>query len=168
MFVRSGFPFNYDADAVSEATGLRCEDPSRAQQSAAEEADINTIVRRFNLTGQLPQSVQVPTYSDFEGVFDFQSAMNIVRQATEAFMEFPADVRARFHNSEQEFLQFVEDPANYDEAVRLGIANPPTPPLPTPAATPLAPEAPVTSGSVPGAVSPSPGAASAPKPSSPT
>ena len=51
-FVRS--PYNYDMSAVSDETGLCCEDESLAIQSAKEDADINTIVRRFGLTGELP------------------------------------------------------------------------------------------------------------------
>jgi hypothetical protein len=33
-------------------------------------------------------------------------------------------VRARFNNSPQEFLEFFADPANSDEAIRLGLAVP--------------------------------------------
>ena len=79
VFLRT--PYNYDVDAVSVASGLKCEDATRTQQQFAEEADINTIVERFNLTGQLPQDVRPPQYADFEGVFDFKSAMNAIRAA---------------------------------------------------------------------------------------
>ena len=37
---------NYDMGAVSDETGLRCEDASLTKQSFAEECDINTIVRK--------------------------------------------------------------------------------------------------------------------------
>jgi hypothetical protein len=50
--------------------------------------------------------------------------MNVVRQADENFMRMDAKVRARFHNSPQEFLEFFADPANSEEAVRLGLALP--------------------------------------------
>ncbi len=39
-------------------------------------------------------------------------------------MRMDAKIRARFHNSPQEFLEFFADPANADEAVRLGLAVP--------------------------------------------
>lgn len=118
-FVRS--EFNYDMHAASKESGLDCRDVSLAKQSFAEEADINTIVRRFHLTGELPQGLAVPTYQDFEGVFDFQSAMNVVRAASEAFMAMPADIRSRFENSEQKFYNFVLDEGNREEAERLGL-----------------------------------------------
>ena len=61
---------------------------------------------------------------DFEGVFDYQSAMNLVRAADESFMRMDGKVRLRFNNSPQEFLEFFADPANEQEAIRLGLAIP--------------------------------------------
>lgn len=109
-------------EVMSSSTGLQCLDSSLTQQQFKEESDINTIVDRFMKTGHLPDPVSMPQYVDYEGVFDFQSAMNVVRQADENFMRMDAKVRARFHNSPQEFLEFFADPANFDEAVRLGLA----------------------------------------------
>ena len=140
-FVRSAF--NYDRDVASDESGLKCEDPSKTQQSAAEECDINTIVRRFGLTGLLPQNVRVPTYGDFSGIFDYQSAMNVIRDADVAFKSMPADVRARFHNSADEFVDFVADEGNREEAIKLGLVVPPVLSLED------APEAPAASQDVP-------------------
>lgn len=114
-------PFNYDRDSASFDDGLFCEDCSLAQQSALEESDINTIVRRFGLTGELPSGVRAPTYEDFTGVVDFHTAMNAVAQAHEAFDLMPASIRARFDNDPGLFVDFCSDPANYDEAERLGL-----------------------------------------------
>lgn len=136
--------FNYNRDLVSQATGLQCLDESKAQQSAAEETDINTIVNRFLRTGEMPRDLRAPTYGDFDEVFDFQTAMNAVRQANESFMSMPAQLRARFHNSPQEFLEFTNNAENYDEAVKLGIVVPRTQEAtPTPPATPEVPTPPV-------------------------
>lgn len=109
-------------EKLSLATALECLDASLTQQQFKEESDINNIVDRFMKTGHLPDPVSMPQYVDYEGVFDFQSAMNVVRQADENFMRMDAKVRARFHNSPQEFLEFFADPNNRDEAVRLGLA----------------------------------------------
>ena len=111
-------------DDRSLETGLKCLDDSLTQQQFRDESDINNIVDRFMKTGHLPDPVSMPQYVDYEGVFDFQSAMNVVRQADENFMRMDAKVRARFHNSPQEFLDFFADPANSEEAVRLGLALP--------------------------------------------
>jgi len=119
VFVRN--PYNYDMDKVSEETGLLCLDESKTKQAFAEECDINTIVRRFNLTGQLPDNVRAPMYGDFEQVFDFHSAMNAVAAAGEAFDMMPADVRARFANDPAAFVDFCSNPDNRAEAIKLGL-----------------------------------------------
>ncbi|WNK13295.1 MAG: internal scaffolding protein [Microvirus sp.] len=125
-FVRS--PYNYDMQAASDESGLKCLDPSMAQQQFLEESDINTIVERFGLNGELPEVVRVPQYGDFTQVKDFQSALNAVREAEASFMELPARVRARFENDPQQLLEFVADGRNLVEARELGLV----PPAPVP------------------------------------
>lgn len=119
IFIRS--QFNYDTDMVSEETGLECKDPSLAQQHQKEEADINTIVRRFGLTGELPENIRMPQYGDFLGITDYQSALNAVQAANESFAELTAEVRAHFNNDPEQFVSFCLDERNYDEAVKLGL-----------------------------------------------
>jgi len=122
IFLRT--PYNYDTNQVSDETGLSCPDASLTQQQFKEEADINTIVDRFLRSGVLPTPVNMPQYVDFEGVFDYQTAMNTIRAADENFMRLDARVRARFNNSPQEFLEFFANPDNTEEAIRLGLAVP--------------------------------------------
>lgn len=133
IFLRT--PYNYDMAKASDETGLSCDDPSLTQQQFADESDINNIVDRFMKTGHLPTPSSMPQFADYEGIFDFQSAMNVVRQADENFMRMDAKVRARFHNSPQEFLEFFANPDNAEEAVRLGLAVPPAKPKDVPPST---------------------------------
>jgi len=120
VFVRS--EFNYDMMKASDASGLSCAgDPGVTKQSFVEECDINTIVRRFLKTGELPDPVRMPTYGDFTSVFDFHSAMNAVAQARESFEELPAEVRARFHNDPGEFVDFCSKEENLEEARKIGL-----------------------------------------------
>lgn len=116
--------FNMNQNEISDATGLACADESMAIQSAEEESNINTIVRRFGLTGELPNNLRMPQSGDFTGLPDFHAAMNLVRQAQEEFVRVPAEIRARFNNDPARFMAFVEDDANYDEALKLGLVNP--------------------------------------------
>ncbi|AXH74136.1 MAG: internal scaffolding protein [Microviridae sp.] len=137
-----------DFDAESVRTGLLCEDVSMAKQSFKEECDVNTIVRRFGLTGQLPENVRMPTYQDFEGPFDFQGAMNAIVAARESFQAVPADVRYRFHNDPEEFVAFCSDRANLEEARKMGLVPPEElkvepKPLKVEVVTPVAPVEPV-------------------------
>lgn len=121
-FLRSAY--NYDVDAASAEVGLTCDDPSLAIQSAEEESNINTIVRRFGLTGELPSDVKMPQTGDFTNIPDFHTAMNMVRKTQEEFLRVPADVRARFGNDPQAFMNFVEDDNNREEARRMGLLKP--------------------------------------------
>lgn len=126
-FVRSAH--NYDMSSVSEETGLECRDPSLTVQSERDEADINVLVKRFGITGVMPQNVRVPRYEDFEGVFDFQSAMNAARSAQESFNMMPADIRSRFGNDPQAFYEYCtaqEDGKlkNLAEMRKMGLAVP--------------------------------------------
>lgn len=123
-----------EADVVSVATGLECKDPSLTVQSQSEDADINVLVRRFGLTGQIPVNLAVPMEEDFLDIFDYQSAQNALVAADRAFMSIPAEIRARFNNSAHELIQFCSNPANADELRKLGLANalPPVVPVPVP------------------------------------
>lgn len=111
----------YDADQASLDSGLKCEDASLAQQQFKDECDINTILERFGVTGELPSARAVPQYFDATQITDYHTAMNQVVAAQAAFMELPAKVRARFENSPEQFIAFVEDESNREEAVRLGL-----------------------------------------------
>lgn len=126
IFVRSAL--NYDFDEASKESALSMVDPETGeldkgftQQEFKEECDINEIVRRFGLTGQLPENVRVPVSGDFTGITDYASAMLAVRSAEESFMELPASLRARFENDPQRLMEFVADDKNYDEAKKLGL-----------------------------------------------
>lgn len=120
VFIRD--PYNYNRDEASRDSGLFCEaESSMTQQSFKEECDINTIVRNFGLTGEMPSTLKTPMQGDFTEVTDFQSAMNLLLDAEAAFMQIPADVRAQFKNDPQEFLDFVSDPANLEKAKEMGF-----------------------------------------------
>lgn len=133
-FFRTGY--NYDVDKASHDAGDYNDEISLTKQSFRDEVDINEIVRRFGLTGQLPGADnRVPEYGDFVDIPDYQTALNAVIEAESAFMALPALVRKRFANSPQALLDFVADPGNYDEALRLGLAvKRPEPVAPTPTA----------------------------------
>lgn len=124
MFIRSAY--NYDADDVSRETGVACDpDEGMTMQGFREECDINTIVTRFGLTGEIPGDFRMPVSGDFTGVSDFHSAMNLVRAAEEAFMTVPADIRARFAHDPAALMAFLDDDSNRAEALKLGLLQPP-------------------------------------------
>lgn len=126
VFVRS--PYNYDGDAVSDMTGLSCPDKSLAQQQFRDETNINSIVRKFGVTGQVPGAPSPAQYGDFSGVHDYHSAMLQIMAAEAAFDALPATLRQRFDNDPQSFLDFVSNDDNRSEAIELGLVPPPVRP----------------------------------------
>jgi len=121
VLVRSAFA--YDGDAVSDACGLECREPTLAVQSGKEEADINTLVRRFGLTGEFPKHLRIPMQGDFTGLATFHDALNKVRQAEEEFLRLPGEMRARFDHDPGKLIAFCSDKANRAEAVKLGLLD---------------------------------------------
>lgn len=119
--------FNYDPDAASEITGLITPEETRTQQQFQEESDINVLVRRFRITGQLPENVRMPTYADFGEIYDFHSAANAIAEANEAFHAMPADIRKRFGNDPAEFVAFCSNENNRKEAEAMGLVPAPIP-----------------------------------------
>lgn len=91
------------------------------KQSFAAECDINTIMSRYQSTGEMPVINQVaPQYLDLDQT-DFQEAMQLVAGAQSLFAELPSAIRNRFKNDPGEFLAFTSDPANRAEMHSLGM-----------------------------------------------
>lgn len=110
-------------EEISLHTGLDTGDVTPTVQSEKDNCDINVIVRRFNVTGQLPV-VRLPQYGDFTGLTDYHSAMNAIAEANSAFMALPSSVRSKFMNDPGRFVEFASDPKNLDALREMGLANP--------------------------------------------
>lgn len=98
--------------------------PSQTKQEFARECDANYIVARYATTGILPATRFTPDraiFADVSKVGDFASEMQRVVEAQSAFDALPAELRARFANDPARLIAFVQDDANYDEAVKLGL-----------------------------------------------
>lgn len=117
-------PFTLDADDHSFQSGLSCPEPTLTVQADAAAADINNIVKQFGLTGQLPYGNQVPEYADFSDMpMDYHSALNFINDATEQFMEFPANVRSAFDNDPGNFLDVLNDPSKRSILEDVGLVS---------------------------------------------
>lgn len=119
--------------------------PSLTRQEFAEESDINHIIDQYRTNGILPDTREEGVYADFTDplLTNFQEAQNIVVGAREAFERLPAKLRERFHNDAASLIDFVQNPDNQEEAIRLGILRAPepvaTPPAVAPAPVPTEP-----------------------------
>ena len=115
--------YNYDHDAASNASGLVCEEPTRAQQHHKDECDINVILERFGKTGMMPVNAISGTYGDFSGVHDYHTALNAIIASESEFAALPAQIRNRFQNDPSNLIEFLDNPKNKAEAESLGLVN---------------------------------------------
>lgn len=125
----------FTGELLDHKTGELVRPPARTKQQFVAQCDINNIVKQFTRTGQfthLAANAAKGTYTDLPDPIDFQDSMNLVIQAEQAFASLTAKVRNRFSNSPAEFLAFMADSANQEEAIKLGLAKdtrpPPAPP----------------------------------------
>lgn len=113
-------------ELVNHRTGEVFTPPSMTKQSHVAECDINNILKQYKLTGivrHISAKAEQGTYADLPDNIDFQESLNVVKRSEAAFATLPAAVRSRFNNDPAQFLEFMADPANQDEAIKLGLAT---------------------------------------------
>ena len=98
----------------SSATG-------RTRQAHKTECDINHILERFRKTGAIEHANNHAGTYGFAPSESFTEAMNLVTRAQNMFNELPADIRKKFGNSPENFLDFAQDPDNHEEMAELGL-----------------------------------------------
>lgn len=103
-------------------------EPSMTKQSFTEECNINNIIKKFQNTGQITHlNPHTPQYG-YAPVNDFRESMEIVLLANQQFQELPSNIRRRFGNSAEQFLEFAQNPENHSQLVEMGLATKRQPP----------------------------------------
>lgn len=101
-------------------------EPTLTQQQFKDDCDINNIVAKFSNTGEFKHlTKKTGVYADFSEIRDYQEMLETVKYGQEAFASLPAKTRARFANNPGELLSFIQDPKNKDEAIAIGLIDPP-------------------------------------------
>lgn len=133
---KTRFEWRHQYDTATEESAGKAaiqinEEPSLTQQHFAEDADLNVIMRRYGVTdGAIPPAVTDPSYfGDFSDVPDFRTAMDRLHNAKEHFSALPANIRNRFGNDMAQLHDFVHNPENFDEAIKLGLLKREDPPV---------------------------------------
>lgn len=114
----------YDTDADTregDGAALHCRDESLTQQSFTEDADLNVIARRFGLETIPLGRPDASHFRDTTNDPELADILNAQRIARDHFMALPGKLRKRFHDNPQELWDFVNDPENAEEALRLNI-----------------------------------------------
>jgi phage internal scaffolding protein len=96
----------YDEHLV---VGLDCsKDVKITKDSFKDECDINVIMVRYARTGVLPENYRQPQYADVSEIPSYMEALEVVRQAEDAFYALPAQAR----------LECANDPAVFIDRLR--------------------------------------------------
>jgi len=96
---------------------------SRTKAEFHKDSNINVIMKKYRKTGILgdPLDHREGSYGDFTSGADFAESMRKIARVNDVFAELPAHVRSRFDNSPVQLLDFLVDPKNDPEAIKLGL-----------------------------------------------
>lgn len=100
------------------------ESEGRTKQAMRDECDINFIMKKFIKTGAVEHGNKFSGDYGYATSVSFHDAMNLISKGESMFSELPAAIRLRFENDVPSFLDFVQDPANAEEMVSLGLSEP--------------------------------------------
>lgn len=99
--------------------------PSKTRQEMKDECDINVIMEKYDAVGGWPPPPdRPPTYMDCTEIPDFRASLDLVREASVAFMSLPAKVRREFDHDPVKFVEFAQDPENIAQMREWGLAAP--------------------------------------------
>lgn len=101
------------------------EGESLTNQADKKACDINNILKKAERTGVIEHlNAHAGQYGDFTTAEDYKASLDQILNAQDMFMSLPSNIRKKFDNDPAEFLAFVDDPANQEEMVSLGLAEP--------------------------------------------
>lgn len=101
------------------------DEPSMTRQEFAAECDINVLMAHYEKNAVLPpQNRREPQYFDASEVPDFREALDIAREAHDAFMRVPAIVRKELDNDVYRFVEYCQDEKNAENLRKWGLAAP--------------------------------------------
>lgn len=112
--------------AASTTPSALTNEPSLTQQQFTAETDINVMMKRMGVTDQavpptaFPEGTLTLDYTHLDGL-EYRDVLDRMRTAQEAFQQLPAELRARFFNRPENLWEFVNNPKNDDEAIKLGL-----------------------------------------------
>jgi hypothetical protein len=118
MLSRAQYKINNNLPTNSR---LDCSDlPSATQQQFADECDINNILKQYERTGLVTGNQAIARYIDAAAAPDFQDMLHTRMEVTDCFDQLPLNLKQHFGNADN-FVDFISNSENHDEAVRLGL-----------------------------------------------
>lgn len=109
-FVQKSFPYNKEGRPIYVT-----------EQGHKKECDVNEIIKKYDREGVITHVNRFEAmYADVSAI-SFENGLRIQQEISEKFMELPSEIRKRFENSPLEYLKFLGDPRNNEEAIALGL-----------------------------------------------
>lgn len=102
--------------------------PSLTKQSFADECNINSICKKFGLTGHeraVPLNGRPFFYGDVASAPSYREAVSVVATVRNRFSFLPAELRDRFKNNPEVLLEWMSKEENRAEAIKLGLISKP-------------------------------------------
>ncbi len=118
---------------IRKSVSIDCSRPIMTDQSFGHSSNINTIVKRYQQTGLLPQTSKQPQYLDISEVPSFEEAHATVKKSMELFNQLPSNIRKLIDNDPTKLESFISDPNNKNLLISEGL-------LPKPKEVQVAPE----------------------------
>lgn len=95
---------------------------SATQQQFKDECDVNNILAKYKKTNMLTHiNRHQGNFGDWSNVEDYQTSLNKIIRARDAFESLPSELRSKFLNDPKNLIEFINDDKNNDEAIKLGL-----------------------------------------------
>ncbi len=107
---REGYAENYFRSAATPIARVQTKFvgvESMTRQDQAEACNINNIYKKTQL-GQLSlMANKAPTFGDFSSVGSYDTMLESINEANEAFMALPSDIRKQYNNDPEQYYNEV-------------------------------------------------------------
>lgn len=84
----------------------------------------NEIMRKYKDTGAIPMLEDKGVYEDVSALGDYHDACNRRIMAKNAFTALDISLQNKFEGDPQNMIDFLSNPENREEAVKLGLVKP--------------------------------------------
>jgi hypothetical protein len=120
----SFYRYDENGNVIRNRVITTCDDESLTEQSHVKETDVNQIVKRHgkDLIQKANELMSTNFQMDNIPGNDFHESMMIIQKASKSFSQMPSQVRKQFDNDPAKFLDFVQNPANAEAMVTMGLA----------------------------------------------
>jgi len=102
------------------------EKKSKTQAHMAEACDLNKIMSRYLKSGGSFRNLPNPqgVYADLSEMGDYQSSLNQIAKAQQAFEALPSYFRAELANDPGNLIPWLQNPNHQERAIQMGLLKP--------------------------------------------